>query len=150
MTSRKTARFDALALAALLAFASPAVARAAGAYDYDANHDGYVSRDEWRRLGGDERVFGGSDADHDGRLDRDEIVKAMSWDERIKAAEYAGDAWITTSGGVESSIIFAEISDGRLTLPTSSTASTATTTRSLMTTHWPISKGPMVSRIFHP
>ena len=54
-----------------------------------------MSRDEWRRLGGDERVFGGSDADHDGRLDRDEIVKAMSWDERIKAAEYAGDAWIT-------------------------------------------------------
>jgi hyperosmotically inducible periplasmic protein len=94
MTSRKTAGIDTLALAALLALAAPA-ACAGGSYAYDANHDGYVSRDEWRRLGGDPAVFRGSDADHDGRLDRDEIVKAMSWDERVKAAEYAGDAWIT-------------------------------------------------------
>jgi len=85
------------ALVALLALACP-VSRAQGsnALDgYDANHDGYVTLDEWRRVGGDPRVFQGSDANGDGRLDRDEILKARSWDDRVKAAEYAGDAWVT-------------------------------------------------------
>jgi hypothetical protein len=54
-----------------------------------------VSLAEWLRSGGDARAFRGSDADGDGRLDADEIVKARSWDARIKAAEYAGDAWTT-------------------------------------------------------
>lgn len=54
-----------------------------------------VSLAEWLRSGGDARAFRGSDADGDGRLDGDEIVKARSWDARIKAAEYAGDAWTT-------------------------------------------------------
>ena len=54
-----------------------------------------VSLAEWLRSGGDPRAFRGSDADGDGRLDGDEIVKARSWDARIKAAEYAGDAWTT-------------------------------------------------------
>jgi hypothetical protein len=106
MSSRSTTGLDALAVAALLALASPA-ARADGSYDYDTNHDGYVSQDEWRRLGGDPRVFRGSDADHDGRLDRDEIIKAMSWDERIKAAEYAGDAWITAK--VKAALLMDEV-----------------------------------------
>jgi len=66
-----------------------------GGRAYDADHDGYVSLEEWRRLGGEPQAFIGSDDDHDGRLDHDEIIKAMSWDERIKAAEYAGDAWTT-------------------------------------------------------
>ena len=86
-----------LALAIAVALASPA-ARADGGFGragYDADHDGYVSLGEWRALGGEPRVFRGSDANADGRLDGDEIIKAMSWDERVKAAEYAGDAWIT-------------------------------------------------------
>jgi len=54
-----------------------------------------ISLAEWLREGGDPRAFRGSDANGDGRLDADEIVKARSWDARIKAAEYAGDAWTT-------------------------------------------------------
>ncbi|HXZ93333.1 MAG TPA: BON domain-containing protein [Burkholderiales bacterium] len=62
----------------------------------NARADGQtVSLAEWLREGGDPRAFRGSDADGDGRLDGDEIVKARSWDARIKAAEYAGDAWTT-------------------------------------------------------
>ena len=72
-------------LAGLLALACPA-AHAGGQS---------VSLAEWLRNGGDARAFRGSDADGDGRLDADEIVKARSWDARIKAAEYAGDAWTT-------------------------------------------------------
>ncbi len=86
-----------LTLATVLALASPA-SRAEGSYGgqgNDANRDGYVTLDEWRRLGGDPSVFQGSDVNGDGRLDQDEVIKARSWDERIKAAEYAGDAWIT-------------------------------------------------------
>jgi hyperosmotically inducible protein len=101
MTSRmKTLLVRALrssALVALLALAcSASRAQGSAVFDgYDANHDGSVTLDEWRRVGGDPLVFQGSDADGDGRLDRDEIVKARSWDERVKAAEYAGDAWVT-------------------------------------------------------
>lgn len=62
---------------------------------YDANHDGYVSYGEWIGVGGEPSAFKSSDTDHDGRLSRDEIEKARARDERAKAAEGAGDAWVS-------------------------------------------------------
>jgi BON domain/EF hand len=62
---------------------------------YDANHDGYVSYGEWLGMGGEPAAFKASDADHDGRLSGDEFDKAQARDERIKAAESAGDAWVS-------------------------------------------------------
>jgi hypothetical protein len=62
---------------------------------YDANHDGYVSYGEWIGLGGEPNAFKSSDTNHDGRLSGDEIEKAEARDERAKAAEAAGDAWVS-------------------------------------------------------
>jgi hyperosmotically inducible protein len=62
---------------------------------YDTNGDGSVSLDEWLLHDGSVRAFHGADVNHDGRLDADEIVKANSYNDRIRAAEFAGDAWIT-------------------------------------------------------
>ena len=84
----------------LLALACPA-ARADGKS---------VSLAEWLRSGGDPRAFRGSDADGDGRLDADEVVKARSWDARIKAAEYAGDAWTTAK--VKAALLLNDEVDG--------------------------------------
>jgi hyperosmotically inducible periplasmic protein len=69
-----------------------------------------VSLAEWLRGGGDPRAFRGSDANGDGRLDADEIVKARSWDARIKAAEYAGDAWTTAK--VKAALLLNDEVDG--------------------------------------
>ena len=62
---------------------------------YDANRDGYVSFDEWRNMGGEPSAFRASDANGDGRLRGDELDRAEARDERLKAAETAGDAWIS-------------------------------------------------------
>lgn len=62
---------------------------------YDANRDGYVSFDEWRNMGGEPSAFRASDADGDGRLHGDELDRAEARDERLKAAETAGDAWVS-------------------------------------------------------
>ena len=62
---------------------------------YDANGDGYVSFDEWRSAGGEPSAFRDSDADLDQRLRGDELDKAQARDERVKAAETAGDAWVS-------------------------------------------------------
>ncbi len=86
-----------LPLAILLALAS-AAARADprdGVERYDVNHDGYVSFDEWRSMGGEPSVFRDADADRDGRLRGDELDKARARDERLKAGETAGDAWVS-------------------------------------------------------
>jgi len=62
---------------------------------YDANGDGYVSFDEWRSMGGEPSAFHDADADGDQRLQGDELDKAQARDERVKAAETAGDAWVS-------------------------------------------------------
>ncbi|HUJ87508.1 MAG TPA: BON domain-containing protein [Burkholderiales bacterium] len=87
----------ALALAVFLALAS-AAARADphdGVERYDSNRDGYVSFDEWRSMGGEPSVFRDSDLNRDGRLSAGELDAARVRDERVKAAETAGDAWIS-------------------------------------------------------
>lgn len=85
------------ALATLLALAA-AVARAGPAgtpQGYDANGDGAVSFDEWRGMGGAPSAFRASDANHDGRLQGSELDRAEARDARLKAAETAGDAWVS-------------------------------------------------------
>lgn len=102
MPERKTPAQFLLAslVAVLLALACP-FARA---------DDKSVTLGEWLKSGGDPRAFRGSDADSDGRLDADELVKARSWDARIKAAEYAGDAWTTAK--VKAALLLNDEVDG--------------------------------------
>lgn len=69
--------------------------RADGVARYDANQDGYVSFREWRNMGGEPSAFRASDANGDGRLHGDELERAQARDERLKAAESAGDAWVS-------------------------------------------------------
>jgi len=63
---------------------------------YDSNHDGVVSSEEFARRGGTPRAFTEADANGDGRLDEDELIKASSLSDRIKAGAFANDSWITT------------------------------------------------------
>jgi hypothetical protein len=86
-----------LSLALCLALAGTA-ARADprhGIERYDADGDGYVSFEEWRSMGGEPSAFHDADADRDHRLHGDELDKAQARDERVKAAETAGDAWVS-------------------------------------------------------
>ena len=85
------------ALAFFLALAG-AAARAQpgdGVERYDTNRDGYVSFDEWRNMGGEPSAFRSSDANRDGRLRGKEFDRAEARDARLKAAETAGDAWVS-------------------------------------------------------
>ena len=69
--------------------ASPSFTRA------DTNRDGYLSREEWRRVNGTDRVFDESDDNRDGRLDRDEHIKASSFMQRQRAAGFVDDSVLT-------------------------------------------------------
>lgn len=85
----------ALGLHAALARAASESAAARLLKAYDSNGDGTVSLQEWLAHGGSARAFRGADANHDGRLEPGELVIANSYDDRIHAAEFAGDAWLT-------------------------------------------------------
>jgi hyperosmotically inducible periplasmic protein len=97
------ARTIAAAIAAVLTAAAPvASANDAGAGDagaefrrLDANRDGYVSRDEARRIKGFEKAFQQADDNRDGKLDADEFAKAQAVHDRVRAGRYLDDSVIT-------------------------------------------------------
>lgn len=61
----------------------------------DVNRDGYVSRDESRRIRGFDKAFAEADENRDGRLDADEFAKAQSRHALLRAGQYVDDSVIT-------------------------------------------------------
>lgn len=61
----------------------------------DANRDGYLSRDEAKKLKNFDKAFNEADENRDGRLDPDEFVKAQAIHARIVAGTYIEDSVIT-------------------------------------------------------
>lgn len=61
----------------------------------DTDRNGFLSREEWRRTRGSDRVFAESDENRDGRLDRDEYVKASSYKQRESAVGFVDDRVLT-------------------------------------------------------
>lgn len=61
----------------------------------DVNHDGFISREEAKKLPGFDRAFDQADSDHDGKLDADEYIKARSIYDRMQARAYLDDSVIT-------------------------------------------------------
>jgi hyperosmotically inducible protein len=61
----------------------------------DTNRDGYVSREEARKIPNFEKAFREADDNRDGKLDADEFVKAQAIHERVRAAQYVDDSVIT-------------------------------------------------------
>ena len=61
----------------------------------DKNGDGKVSLVEFSAQGGSPKAFDEGDSNNDRRLNNDEYIKAAANNDRIKAGNYAGDAWIT-------------------------------------------------------
>lgn len=87
-----------LALAGVLSAASASALAASampGFKDWDDNGDGKISFEEFIAQGGQEQAFREGDANRDNHLNSDEYVKAIANNDRIKAGNYADDAWIT-------------------------------------------------------
>jgi len=61
----------------------------------DVNRDGYVSREEARRIPDFGSAFDEADENRDGRLDPDEFAKAQTIQERLRAARFVDDSVIT-------------------------------------------------------
>ena len=62
---------------------------------YDANHDGYLSKQELKGRRDLLRVFSDADTDHDGKLDLDEYAAAESSLHQAKAKRFMEDEIIT-------------------------------------------------------
>ena len=62
---------------------------------YDANHDGYLSKQEVKERRDLLRILHDADVDHDGKLDLDEYAAAESALHRAKAERFAEDGIIT-------------------------------------------------------
>ena len=62
---------------------------------YDANRDGYLSKQEVKQRRDLLRIFADADVDHDGKLDLDEYAAAESALHRTKAERLAEDGIIT-------------------------------------------------------
>jgi hyperosmotically inducible protein len=62
---------------------------------YDANRDGYLSKQEVKQRRDLLRIFSDVDVDHDGKLDLDEYAAAESALHRTKAERFAEDGIIT-------------------------------------------------------
>lgn len=102
----KRNRVIAVALAAaLIGAAGTAAAASAGtekampAYPefgaLDTNRDGFLSRDETRRITGFDRAFKEADDNRDGKLDAAEFTKAQAVHDRVRAGQYIDDSMIT-------------------------------------------------------
>lgn len=61
----------------------------------DSNGDGYVSRDEARKVKGFDKAFQQADDDRNGKLDASEFTKAQAVYDRVRAGQYADDSVIT-------------------------------------------------------
>jgi hyperosmotically inducible protein len=61
----------------------------------DANHDGYLSREEAKPLRGFDQAFSEADDNRDGKLDAAEFTKAQSIHDREAAGQYVEDSVIT-------------------------------------------------------
>ena len=61
----------------------------------DTNRDGYLSREETRKIRGFDKAFSESDDNRDGKLDAAEFTKAQAIHERIVAGQYVDDSVIT-------------------------------------------------------
>lgn len=92
-------RIAATALIAALAAASPVDAEPSAEnpefVKLDSNRDGFISRDEARRIRDFSKAFAEADSNRDGRLDPDEFVKAQSIHERMRAGQFIEDSVIT-------------------------------------------------------
>ena len=100
MRTMKKSRFlIPAALAALIAGVATAQAESADQSaefrKLDANHDGYISRDEARRVKDFDKALVEADGNRDDRLDPDEFVKAQSIHERMQAGQYLSDSVLT-------------------------------------------------------
>ena len=79
-----------LMLCFVLAAAAAHAAPGDGTERYDANHDGYVSFEEWRSMGGEPSAFRASDVDRDRRLSGEEFDKATKRIKQTGTFEVAG------------------------------------------------------------
>ncbi len=61
----------------------------------DANRDGYLSRDEARKVRDFNRAFSEADDNRDGKLDAAEFTKAQSIRDRLAAGQFVDDSMIT-------------------------------------------------------
>jgi osmotically-inducible protein OsmY len=57
----------------------------------DANHDGFVSREEAKQNAAVNSVFSQADMNKDGKLDENEVIKALSISQREAVAKMAAD-----------------------------------------------------------
>lgn len=61
----------------------------------DTNRDGYLGRDEARKIPGFDKAFKEADDNRDGRLDAAEFTKAQAIHDRVRAGQYLDDSVIT-------------------------------------------------------
>jgi len=62
---------------------------------FDTNQDGYLSREETRKIRGFDKAFSEADDNRDGKLDAAEFTKAQAIRERQAVGQYVGDSVIT-------------------------------------------------------
>ena len=61
----------------------------------DTNRDGFLSREEARKIRGFDKAFTEADDNRDGKLDAAEFTKAQAIHERMAAGQYIDDSVIT-------------------------------------------------------
>jgi len=75
--------------------ASPAPPESPSFRKTDTNRDGYVSREEAKKLPNFDRAFREADDNRDGKLDADEFLKAQAIHDRVRAEQFLDDSVIT-------------------------------------------------------